>query len=80
VLALLMIGWADLTDATAAERAKRAKRALTGGSGAEIQVRVSVRVYGWICVKTCKKSKYETFIFYAEVLVFSQNIVSIFKL
>ena len=46
-----MIGWADLTDATAAERAKRA---MAGGSGAEFQVRVSVRVYGWICVKTCK--------------------------
>ena len=42
--ALLMIGWADLTDATAAERAKRA---LAGGSGPKFQVRVSVRVYGW---------------------------------
>ena len=77
MLALLMIGWADLTDATAAERAKRA---LVGGSGAEFQVRVSARIYGWIYVKTCKKSMYETFIFYAEVLVFSQNIVPIFKL
>ena len=67
MLALLMIGWADITDATAAERAKRA---MAKGSGTEFQVRVrvTVRVYGWICVKTCKKSMYETFIFYAEEL------------
>ena len=42
-------------------------------------VRVSVRVYGWICVKTCKKSVYlyETFLFYAEVLVFKAAAITV---
>ena len=71
-----MIGWTNLTNAMAAERANRA---LAVGSGAEVQVRVrvSVRVYGWICVKTCKKFVYETFIFYAEVLVFKAAAITV---
>ena len=69
----------NVTMATAAERAKRA---LAGGSGAEpqVRVRVSVRlglgiVYGWICIKICilalKKSVYEIYQIFPEVLVFA---------
>ena len=71
----LMIGWANLTNATAPNE----RSELWRGSGAEPQVRVTVsvrakpRVYGWIC----KKSVFETFLFYAEVLVLKAATITV---